>query len=218
MEKVILNGILVDKQTNLRKVLLNLNKNDIDIIKFDNNKFITPSIELFFKFNSKKEITFKKINQSLTMVGLKEKKLIDDPLNFSDSDKYKLLIALSLINNLDNYVIIYPDIYLDDYNMNFILKIFKKLSNEYKKNIYIVSNDIDFLYRECDNLIIYDNNEIIYNNKRSELYKEREKILCSNFSLPKILEFISLVENKQKIKLEPTFDIKELMKDIYRNV
>lgn len=218
MEKIILNGIFVDKFTNFRKVLVDMNINDMEIIKFDNNKFITPSLKIFFQTNCVKNISDKKINQSLAMVGLNEKKINDDPFMFSDSDKYKLLIAMSLINNRSNYILVYPNLYLDDYNVNLILKILKKISREYGKNICIITNNIDLLYRECDNLIIYNKNKIIYNDKRNYLYNFKETLLNNNYPLPKILEFISLVEKKQNIKLEPTFDIKELMKDIYRNV
>lgn len=218
MEKVILNGVLVDKFTSFHKVLLDMQETDLQIVKFDTNKFIIPTIDLFFQLNCKKRVTLKKINQALTMVELKGIDLSDDPLALSNSNKYKLLLALALINNSKNYVIVYPDIYFDDYNMNIMLRILKKISREFKKNIYIISNDFDLLYRECDYLIIYSKNNIIYNKNRKELYKEKDKLLNNNYELPKILQFVYLVESKQKIKLEPTFDIKELMKDIYRNV
>lgn len=218
MEKVILNGVLVDKFTSFHKVLLDMQETDLQIVKFDTNKFIIPTIDLFFQLNCKKRVTLKKINQALTMVELKDIDLSDDPLALSNSNKYKLLLALALINNSKNYVIVYPDIYFDDYNMNKMLRILKKISREFKKNIYIISNDFDLLYRECDYLIIYSKNNIIYNKNRKDLYKEKDKLLNNNYELPKILQFVYLVESKQKIKLEPTFDIKELMKDIYRNV
>lgn len=218
MEKVILNGVLVDKFTSFHKVLLDMQETDLQIVKFDTNKFIIPTIDLFFQLNCKKRVTLRKMNQALTMVELKDINLSDDPLVLSNSEKYKLLLALALINNSKNYVIVYPDIYFDDYNMNMMLRILKKISREYKKSIYIISNDFDLLYRECDYLIIYSKNNIIYNKNRKELYKEKDKLLNNNYELPKILQFVYLVESKQKIKLEPTFDIKELMKDIYRNV
>ena len=218
MEKIILNGILVDNYTNFNKVLLNLNKYNIEIVKFDKNKFVVPSLDLFFKLNCKKNVTIKKINQALSMLEMKDIKLTDDPLMLSGGNKYKLLIILALINNCNNLVVVYPDLYLDDNNMNLVLKILKKLSKEYKKNIYIITNDIDLLYRECDNLFIYNKNKLIFTGNRKKMYEERKNILNNNFVLPKILNFISLVEDKMNIKLEPTYDIKELMKDIYRNV
>ena len=36
--------------------------------------------------------------------------------------------------------------------------------------------------------------------------------------IPKIIDFINAVKKKKNINLELTFDVKELMKDIYRNV
>ncbi len=218
MEKIILNGILVDSQTNFRKVILDINKNNLDIIKFNNDKFLVPSLELYFNLNCVKKVYFKKISQVLLMLGLKGKKLSDFPLSYSNSDKYKLLLATALINNSSCLLLVFPNLYLDDCNMNLILNVLKKLSKEYNKNIYIVSNQIDFLYRECDNLIIYKKNNILFNSNRNNLYEKKDLLLSNGYCLPPILNFIFETETMKKVKLSPTFDIKELMKDIYRNV
>lgn len=218
MEKIILNGILVDSQTNFRKVILDINKNNLDIIKFNNDKFLVPSLELYFNLNCVKKMNFKKISQVLLMLGLKGKKLSDFPLSYSNSDKYKLLLATALINNSSCLLLVFPNLYLDDCNMNLILNVLKKLSKEYNKNIYIVSNQIDFLYRECDNLIIYKKNNILFNSNRNNLYEKKDLLLSNGYCLPPILNFIFETETMKKVKLSPTFDIKELMKDIYRNV
>ncbi len=218
MEKIILNGILVDSQTNFRKVILDINKNNLDIIKFNNDKFLVPSLELYFNLNCVKKVNFKKISQVLLMLGLKGKKLSDFPLSYSNSDKYKLLLATALINNSSCLLLVFPNLYLDDCNMNLILNVLKKLSKEYNKNIYIVSNQIDFLYRECDNLIIYKKNNILFNSNRNNLYEKKDLLLSNGYCLPPILNFIFETETMKKVKLSPTFDIKELMKDIYRNV
>lgn len=218
MEKIILNGILVDSQTNFRKVILDINKNNLDIIKFNNDKFLVPSLELYFNLNCVKKVNFKKISQVLLMLGLKGKKLSDFPLSYGNSDKYKLLLATALINNSSCLLLVFPNLYLDDCNMNLILNVLKKLSKEYNKNIYIVSNQIDFLYRECDNLIIYKKNNILFNSNRNNLYEKKDLLLSNGYCLPPILNFIFETETMKKVKLSPTFDIKELMKDIYRNV
>jgi len=44
------------------------------------------------------------------------------------------------------------------------------------------------------------------------------KIKTSKVEIPKIIDFINAVKKKKNINLELTFDVKELMKDIYRNV
>ena len=218
MGKIILNGILVDSQTNFRKVILDINKNNLDIIKFNNDKFLVPSLELYFNLNCVKKVNFKKISQVLLMLGLKGKKLSDFPLSYSNSDKYKLLLATALINNSSCLLLVFPNLYLDDCNMNLILNVLKKLSKEYNNNIYIVSNQIDFLYKECDNLIIYKKNNILFNSNRNNLYEKKDLLLSNGYCLPPILNFIFETETMKKVKLSPTFDIKELMKDIYRNV
>ena len=218
MEKIILNGIFIDEETDLKKVILDIKRNDLSIVKFNHDKFLVPSLKIFFNLNCKKKINLTKVSQALSLLELKGKKLLDFPSLYSNSEKYKLLIAIALINNLSSLMLILPDNYLDNYNINLILNILKKLSKEYNKNIYLVSNKIDFLYNECDNLIIYNRNKILYNDNRNNLYNKKELLLNNKCCLPSILNFIYEIEKKKKINLTPTFDIKELMKDIYRNV
>ena len=61
-------------------------------------------------------------------------------------------------------------------------------------------------------------NRIVNKGIKKELLNNIDKIKTSKIEVPKIIEFINNVNKKKNINLELTFDIKELMKDIYRNV
>ena len=45
-----------------------------------------------------------------------------------------------------------------------------------------------------------------------------DKIKKAGIEVPKIIDLINTVKKEKNITLESTFDIKELLKDIYRNV
>ena len=81
-----------------------------------------------------------------------------------------------------------------------------------------MSNDIEFILRVTDNYIILKKGKIVDQGNNKQLLNKYDKIKSAHIDVPKILEFINTVKKKKDINLELTFDIKELMKDIYRNV
>lgn len=210
-------GLMLLGENDFNQILYNYNIIKFDIVNFDMKKYYFLTIKEFIEYNVLKPINTKKMNQSLKLVGL-NKNLDDDPYELSDSDKYKLNIALSLLNNEQTIILKYPEVYLDNQNMNKLLKLLKKMQKELNKQIIIISKNIDFIYKECKNIVIYKNNEIIFSGDGNILYLNKNNLKKYDIMLPDILEFISIVEKNKKIKLNSTYDINELMKDIYRNV
>ena len=71
----------------------------------------------------------------------------------------------------------------------------------------------------CDHLIkLLKNGKIVLSGNRRNLSDNIGKFKNANVCIPRITEFISNANKKYNANLEYTFDIKELMKDIYRNV
>jgi len=213
-----INGIYIDNDTNIMNILSKINKGRCEIVSYDEDEYFPINIKEFIVNDLKKDITVKKLEQSLIMTGLTDKQITSDPMKFSDSEKYKLLLSKALINNPNTLILCFPNIYIDDLNMKQMLKLINKMSKEFNKKIFIISNDIDYIYKVCENIIIYKSNNIIFNNNKNKLYENKNILLENNIKLPLILNFIHLVEQSKNIKLRPTDDIKELMKDIYRNV
>ena len=165
-----------------------------------------------------KKVSDDKIKKSFSMVGLKIDDLNTDPLFLTKSDKFMLLIACALLNNNETIAMIFPDFYLDDFSLSKIFKLFNKMDNNLHKRIIIVSNDVNLIFKECSNLLVYNDGKIILNVNNKDLFDNREILLNNGFVLPDILKFIEVALDKKNIKLVPTNDIKELMKDVYRNV
>lgn len=183
--------------------------------------FNTVREELEFglkKYNYKINIINNRIEDSLKMVNLKIEYLEKNPFELSNGEKESLALAIVLSLNPKLIIIDNPSNNLDNRNKEYLIKLLKKIKTRYNKTIILLTNDIEFAIKASDNYVMLKNGKIISNDKIKELLNNISKIKTIKIEIPKIMEFINTVNKKKNINLEPTFDIKELMKDIYRNV
>lgn len=183
--------------------------------------FNTVREELIFglrKYNYKTNEIEKRINDSLKMVGLPIEYLDRSPFELSSGEKELLSIAVVLSFNPKLIIIDDPSIYLDNKREEYLIKLLKKLKNSYNKTIIIFSSDINFVSKITDNYILLKNGKVVSVGTNKDLLINNDKIKKAGLEIPKVIEFINTVKKNKNIDLEPTFDIKELMKDIYRNV
>ena len=124
--------------------------------------------------------------------------------------QFKLILLVYIILNKKNIVI------LDYFDKGLCYKYKKRVINylksKYNGILVVISNDLVFLNLLCSNLIVFDNGNIVFNDKFDKIYKSNVKI-----EYPEIIKFIRIA-NKKGAKLVYTVDNKELLKDIYRSV
>lgn len=170
------------------------------------------------KYNYKIDVLDKRIEDSLKMVGLDNSYLDRNPFDLSSGEKCLLALGVVLALNPKLLIIDEPTLYLDNKNMEYLIKLIKKLKNNYHKTIIIFTSDIEFAIRLTDNYIILKNGKIYSSGTSKDLLNNIPRLKSSGIEIPRIIEFINVVNKKKNINLDMTFDIKELMKDIYRHV
>lgn len=185
--------------------------------------FIFNSIreELIFglrRYNYKTDILNKRIEDSLKMVGLPIEYLDKSPFELSSGEKELLSLAVVLSLNPKIIIIDDPTIYLDSKREEYLIKLLTKLKKSYHKTIIVFSNDVEFISKVTDNYLLLKNGKISSQGTVKELLADSEKLKKAGIEVPKIIDFINTVKKEKNINLDLTFDIKELMKDIYRNV
>ena len=183
--------------------------------------FNTVREELMFglkKYNYKTENINKRIEDSLKMLGLPLEYLDKSPFELSSGEKELLSTAIVLSLNPKLIIIDEPLVYLDNKSEEYLIKLLKKLKNNYHKTIIVFTNDIEFASKVADNYLLLKNGKVYSKGINKDLLAVSDKIKKAGVEIPKIIEFINIVKKKKNIDLERTFDIKELMKDIYRNV
>ncbi len=129
--------------------------------------------------------------------------------NVSKSIFKIILLIYSLRNNKNILVLDYFDKGL---NYKYKKIVINYLKRNYKKTLIAISNDLVFLNELCQELIVFRDGKIIYQDDINKIYKSR-----INLDYPEIIKFIKLA-NKYKAKLGYTVNNKELLKDIYRSI
>ena len=152
------------------------------------------------------------------MVKLPITYLDKNPFELSSGEKFLLSLATILALNPKLIIIDDPTLYLDNKKEEYLIKLLKRLKNNYHKTIIVLSSDVEFILKVADNYAILKKYKIISSGKKKELLLNIDKVKTAGLEVPKIITFINTVKKRKNIDLEPTFDIKELMKDIYRNV
>ena len=180
-----------------------LNNVDFINIKYDDNWTVKKLLNGYkFMVSPKIHELFQDFDLNINLLKRKVREL-------SSSEKNLVLLIYSFLNNEQCIVLNYFEKCLSYKNKR---RVVSYLKSKYEGTLLVISNDIVFLNELCDFLIIFDGNNIIFNDKFDYIYKSNVKI-----DYPPIINFIKLA-NKKSAKLVYTVDNKELLKDIYRSV
>ena len=222
-EKDILGKIISGIINNYDGKIINTYK-EKDILygyKNPNGMFIKSSVfaelSIALKDNNKERLT-KKCLDALKIVGLNKEYLNRNICTLSLSEKKLLSLAILFITNPKVIVLDEPMLYLDNQNKKKLIKLFRKITNRYNKIIIILTNNVLDSYNICDEFILLKKGKAYEKGNKKDLINISDRVDQAGINIPNIIEFIKIAEKEKNIHLDITFDIKELMKDIYRNV
>jgi energy-coupling factor transport system ATP-binding protein len=213
---------------NISKNMSKTNINDLRrkvgiVFQFPEEQFFNSTVkeEISFAlkhFKYKNEKIQKQVSEALTIVGLDESYLDKNVFEMSAGEKRKVAIASIMVFNPKIVVLDEPTVGLDNRSKKRIVEIIKKLKDRYNKTVIIVSHDVDMLNVIADEIVVMDKGKILLYGSKKAVFNNTDIFLEYNLRLPRIVEFIGKVRSNKHIMLENNTDIKELIKDIYRNV
>lgn len=186
-------------------------------------QFFTNTVKEELEFSLKK-YKFKldklesQVLNSLKMVGLDETFLNRNPFTLSGGEKEKLALAIALSLNPKILIIDEPTIYLDNKSTTELIELLKKIKEKYNKTIIVISNDIDFINRISDNIVMLKKGKINLDINKNKLLNNMDKIKKSGMEIPKILEFINMAEKYKNKKFTYTDNLDKLVSEIKKNV
>ena len=191
--------------TGIYKDKLDLIKNGIEFegLEYDDEWTVKRFLNgLKFKLDEKVLDIFNDLEISYSLLKRKIKDL--------SKGQFKLILLCYIILNKKKLIVL--DYFEKGLSYKYKKRVINYLKSKYNGTLVVISNDLVFLDLLCDNLIVFDKGNIVFNDKLEYIYKSRVKI-----EYPEIIKFIRLA-NKSKAKLSYTVDNKELLKDIYRSV
>ena len=149
---------------------------------------------------------------------LKELELNEDFLNkkifeLSHSEKKLLKYLIMLSVNASIIIINEPFINLDYHYKKLLISLFNRLVKY--KTIIIGSRNSNIIYELCKKVLLLGKSDYTY--KDSVILSNKKVLKKYRLVMPEIIEFVRLANNK-KNHLPYSKDIRDLIKDVYRNV
>lgn len=190
---------------------------------------VDPSMVNFFTTNVKSEINFycKKnkikdkafkiyIEEYMQSLGLAKSILNKKISQLSSSEKYMFYFFLKTLFNFD--IIILKDVFsnLDRNNRKIIISLIDKMKQ--KNKIIIIDDKIDILYDISDKIIIFKDNTVLLKGNTKDILTDVEILINNNIDVPKLPLLTYLAKIKKNIKLFYHYDVRDIIKDIYKHV
>lgn len=177
---------------------ISTNNNNISIIEA-----YKPNTTVKEYLNSPKDISSLK----LVMVN---SDVIDKHASTLSNEELKCInLAKALIEKKEYIVLDYFEKGFNYKEKEAYKRLFKKLAAEYNETIIVFTNDIEFLWDLCEEIIYVDNDEVT--NFSKNVYFE----LLEYIDKPEISKIIDLIRDKG-IKIEDYKNVLDLLKAIYR--
>lgn len=195
-----------NKITNIKKI------NELDIKVEDYLEKIIIDYDLQIKNINKK------IEDSLTIVGINKDKKELYIKDLSTSERNLLRVSISLLFNPEIIILEEPYFSLDIKNIKRLNILFNRLTDQYKKTIILGSSDSNELYKYTKKMIFISNNNIVKIGDTKEVYKNIKFLKDNAFDIPESVMFTYNANNKKNIKLDYLQDIRDTIKDIYKHI
>ena len=195
--------------------------------KFAGMVFQFPEYQLFeetiFKdiafgpknFGVKDEELEKIVKKSLELVGLDESYLEKSPFELSGGQKRRVAIAGILALDPDVLILDEPTAGLDPQGAIEMMELFKSL-NSLGKTIIIITHEMDFVLKYCDNVVIMKKANVISCSTPVEFFYNEELLKEVNIEEPLTISFTKKLINKGfKLDINKIKDVESLANEIY---
>lgn len=201
---------------------LNLGKQKSNYVSYiDTNldfytSFVYDEILLYLnRYLGRCKSVSKRISKTLEMFNIDEEFLNKKISDLSNGEKRLLKYITGLIYNPNVIVIDEPYMYLDFNYKKIINNVIYSLKNKYKKTIIVGSGDPNIIYSLCDLSLLFNRDSHLYGVTKS-IFNEKD-LKKFKIEVPNLVKFTDLVK-KKGVQIGYFQDIRDLIKDVYRNV
>lgn len=213
-----IDNTIIKRSSHIENV--NLLRKKIGFVSSEYDKlFLEPSVLKEISTTMKNygyhtEMTVKHVVQSLKIVGLDETYLDKDPNELSSVEKKKIELASVISYNPELIIVDNFEKGMNYREREYFRKLFLKLKNKFDKTIIIISNDVSFMFDIVDNVHVINSGKLVLSEGKDIFYNTN---LYKFVKMPKIIEFTKYAEYEGH-DIKKCTDIKELIKELYRNV
>ena len=123
----------------------------------------------------------------LRLVGIDESYYDQSPLDLSGGQKRRVAIAGILASNPDILVLDEPTAGLDPQGCKSMMQLFKRLNEDLKKTVLIVTHDMEQVMQYCDEVIVLNNGKVICQESVMNFFKDDTLLKELSINPPAVL-------------------------------
>ena len=170
------------------------------------------SIITDYKFNGtvSEYLNSPKAESSLKMVLLDESYIDKKANDLSIGELKKVSLAKALIDAKDYLVLDYFDKNFNHKEIDYFIRLMKRMTSDYQKTVILFTNDITVLWNNIKELLIVDEYFVI-----NTIPKEKYFEFIDKANEPEIIRFIKLMK-ELGLNIENYKNTQDLLKAIYR--
>ena len=157
----------------------------------------------------------KRIKKVLKVFDLDEDFLDKEISSLSKGEKRILSYLRVFIYNPKIILIDEPIKNLDYKYEKMVLNYLRELKNKYNKTIIIASNNVNVIYENTDKTLIVSDEPVFKSTK--DIFTDDDILKKYKLYVPNLVMFVKKAKKKDK-SINYYTDIRDLMKDVYRNV
>ena len=157
----------------------------------------------------------KRIKKVLKVFDLDEDFLDKEISSLSKGEKRILSYLRVFIYNPKIILIDEPIKNLDYKYEKMVLNYLREIKNKYNKTIIIASNNVNVIYENTDKTLIVSDEPVFKSTK--DIFTDDDILKKYKLYVPNLVMFVKKAKKKDK-SINYYTDIRDLMKDVYRNV
>ena len=149
--------------------------------------------------NYKLENPEEKAKHAMSLLQLTDKFYDKHPLLLSGGEMRKVAISGILASEPEILILDEPTVGLDPFTKNELITLLENIAKE--KTVIFVTHDMDVLWRVATRVIVLDNEKVVYDGDKYELFKDEEFLLSHSLDLPEIVKTLKALSEKLNMKI-----------------
>lgn len=199
-------------------------KVDDIVIKSKNNKnlkYIRKKIGLVFQFPEYqlfeetvlKDVAFGPANfgldnpeerakKALQLLSIEENRYNKNPYHCSGGQMRKIAIAGIIASDPEILILDEPTVGLDPLAKEDFVNLLKQIHEKDNRTIIIVTHDMDVLWNIATRVLVVDDEQIVFDGSKYDLFKNEEYVYSHSLDLPNIVKIMKEIKNKLNIDID----------------
>ena len=142
-----------------------------------------------------------KAKNALSLFKLGEKFYNKNPFMLSGGEMRKVAISGILASEPDVLILDEPTVGLDPLTKQELVDLLKKI-NQDNKTVIIVTHDMDVVWQVATRVIVIDENKIVFDGNKYDLFKNEDLVTKHSLDLPEIVKILKGVKEKLNIDID----------------